>query len=134
MTRTRRNKHHVRTTRLDVPGLRVEGQRATYAQLPDWLMQLLQARMTMWQSGQFDSCPHNPTFRSNIPVRMVAWNPRLVTCPGCAHLGILPPSDPENFRCDGCGRTDDELHLGEITLDRITTAYGVCSACRAAMN
>jgi hypothetical protein len=64
---------------------------------------------------------------------MVAWNPRLVTCPGCAHLGMLPASDPENFRCDACKRTDDELHMGEITLDRVTIAYGVCSHCRAAM-
>lgn len=122
MTRTRRNKHRYRSNHRNTDDL------------PEWLTTKLAAAMTRWQAGQFDSCPHNPTFRSNIPVRMVAWNPRLITCPGCAHLAMLPASDPENFRCDGCGGTDDELHMGQLTMDRVTFTYGVCADCRAAMN
>jgi hypothetical protein len=117
-------------------GLAINGTYCPTEALPEWLATKFAARMTLWQSGRFDSCVHNPTFSSGIPVRMVAWNPRLITCPGCAHLGMLPPSDPENFRCDGCGVTvasADDLSMGEVTLDRVRFAYGVCATCRASM-
>lgn len=118
--------------------LRADPRFRKLGDLPDWLQVKIHAQLDTWRAHRATLCLHNPMPASSIPVRMAAWKPTHVVCPGCAHLLSLSRLDPETNRCDCCGRltegtADDHVYSAQISLPGLTYEIGICLTCRVAM-
>ena len=107
--------------------------------LPDWLKIKIRGQLNTWRAGKARTCMHNPTYGAGNSVFLVAWKPDLVVCLECPHLVALAPHDPEDRRCDSCGRltegtADDRTYSARINLaGGVLYGFAVCTACRVAM-